>query len=115
MAEHELVKLFENSPMRVFYDDVEEQWYLCINDVIEVLTDSKDPAQYVKRMRMRDVELNSVWGTFCTTHQFISSDGKKHAVQCASLKGVFRIIQSIPSKKAEPFKQWLASPLRTAV
>lgn len=108
MAEHELIKLFEEKKMRIFFDDVEEQWYFCINDVVQALTDSNDIAQYVKRMRQRDNELNSVWGTICTPHQFASTDGKLHAVNCASLQDTLRIIQSIPSKKAEPFKQWLA-------
>jgi len=108
MAEHEAIKLFEENKMRVFFDDVAEKWYICINDVVQVLTDSKDVVQYIKRMRQRDPELNSVWGTICTPHQFASTDGKMHAVNCASLQDVLRIIQSIPSKKAEPFKQWLA-------
>ena len=59
-------------------------------------------------MRQRDPGLNSVWGTICTPHQFLSSDGKRHQANCASLGGVLRIIQSIPSPKAEPFKRWLA-------
>ena len=108
MAEHEAIKLFEENKMRVFFDDVAEEWYFCILDVVQVLTESVDPAQYIKRMRQRDAELNSVWGTICTPHQFASTDGKMHAVKCASLRDTLRIIQSIPSKKAEPFKQWLA-------
>ena len=108
MAEHEAIKLFEENQMRVFFDDVTETWYICINDVVQVLTESRDTIQYIKRMRQRDPELNSVWGTICPPHQFTSTDGKKHAVNCASLQDIFRIIQSIPSKKAEPFKQWLA-------
>ena len=108
MAQHELIKLFEEKKLRVFFDDVEEQWFFCINDVVETLTGSNDVPQYIKRMRQRDEELNSVWGTICTPHQFVSADGKKHAVNCASLQDTLRIIQSIPSKKAEPFKQWLA-------
>lgn len=108
MAQEEAIKLFEGKQMRIFFDDVEEQWYFCINDVVQALTDSSDIAQYVKRMRQRDAELNSVWGTICTPHQFASTDGKMHAVNCASLQDTLRIIQSIPSKKAEPFKQWLA-------
>ena len=83
-------------------------WYFCVADIISALSDSTDVKQYTKRLRQRDPELNSVWGTICTPHQFISTDGKKHAVNCASMEGVFRIVQSIPSKKAEPFKRWLA-------
>ena len=65
MAEHEAIKLFEENKMRVFFDDVAEEWYFCILDVVQVLTESVDPAQYIKRMRQRDAELNSVWGTIC--------------------------------------------------
>ena len=108
MAQHEIIKLFEDIKMRIFFDDKQEQWYICIIDVIQALTDSKDAAQYIKRMRQRDKELNSVWGTICTPHQFKASDGKLHAVNCATLQNTLRIIQSVPSKKAEPFKQWLA-------
>jgi hypothetical protein len=109
MAEHEAIKLFEENQMRVFFDDVTETWYICINDVIQALTDSKDPADYLKKMRKRDHELDDfVRGTNCPPHQFVSTDGKKHAVNCADLEGIFRIIQSIPSKKAEPVKRWLA-------
>lgn len=109
MAQEEAIKLFEGMRMRIFFDDVEEQWYFCINDVVQALTDSADPADYFKKMRKRDAELNDfVTGTNCPPHQFESSDGKLHAVKCASLQDTLRIIQSIPSKKAEPFKQWLA-------
>lgn len=109
MAEHEAIKLFEENKMRVFFDDVAEKWYICINDVVQVLTDSKDPAEYFKKMRRRDPELdNFMRGTNCPPHQFASADGRLHAVKCASIQDIFRIIQSIPSKKAEPFKQWLA-------
>ena len=109
MAEHEAIKLFEENKMRVFFDDVEEKWYFCINDVISVLTGSKDPADYFKKMRKRDPLLDEFMrGTICPPHQFASTDGKMHAVKCASLRDTLRIIQSIPSKKAEPFKKWLA-------
>lgn len=109
MAEHEAIKLFEENKMRVFFDDVAEKWYFCINDVVQVLTDSKDPAEYFKKMRKRDSLLDDFMrGTNCPPHQFIAADGRKHAYACASLSDTLRIIQSIPSKKAEPFKQWLA-------
>ena len=73
MAEHEAIKLFEENKMRVFFDDVQEKWYICINDVIQVLTDSKDPADYFKKMRRRDPELdNFVRGTNCPPPPIIS-------------------------------------------
>ena len=107
MAEHEAIKLFEENKMRVFFDDVAEEWYFCILDVVQVLTESVDPADYFKKMRKRDRELDDfVRGTICPPpHQFASTDGKMHAVKCASLRDTLRIIQSIPSKKAEPFKK----------
>ena len=102
------LKIFEEKQIRTIWDEVQEKWYFCVADVISALSDSTDVKQYTKRLRQRDPELNSVWGTICTPHQFISTDGKKHAVNCATMEGVFRIVQSIPSKKAEPFKRWLA-------
>lgn len=107
MSTQEL-KIFENNKIRTYWDDGQEKWYFSVVDIVFALTDSSDVKQYIKRLRSRDTELNSVWGTICTPHQFISTDGKKHAANCANLEGVFRIIQSIPSKKAEPFKRWLA-------
>ena len=102
------LKVFEEKQVRTVWDEVQEKWYFCVVDVVSALTDSTDVRQYIKRLRQRDPELNSVWGTICTPHQFLSTDGKRHAVNCASMEGVFRIIQSIPSPKAEPIKRWLA-------
>lgn len=102
------IQLFADKQIRTYWDDDKELYFFCIIDVVEALTDSNDPKQYIKRMRQRDPGLNSVWGTICTPHQFLSSDGKRHQANCASLGGVLRIIQSIPSPKAEPFRRWLA-------
>ena len=102
------IQLFADKQIRTYWDDDKELYFFCIIDVVEALTDSNDPKQYIKRMRQRDPGLNSVWGTICTPHQFLSSDGKRQQAKCASLGGVLRIIQSIPSPKAEPFKRWLA-------
>ena len=108
MADESIIKLFEGKKVRIVWNEQEEKYYFAVADIVQVLTDSTDPKQYIKRMRARDPELDSVWGTICTPHQFVSTDGKKHAVNCANLEGVFRLIQSIPSKKAEPVKRWLA-------
>lgn len=108
MSNESIIQLFEGKKVRVVWNEQEEKYYFAVVDIVELLTDSADVKQYIKRMRSRDPELDSVWGTICTPHQFVSTDGKKHAVNCASLEGIFRIIQSIPSKKAEPVKQWLA-------
>lgn len=108
MGTKQALKVFEDKHIRTYWNDDEEKWYFSIADVVYALTDSQDVKQYIKRLRARDKELCAVWGTICTPHQFISTDGKPHATNCASLEGIFRIIQSIPSKKAEPFKRWLA-------
>lgn len=68
------IQLFGNKQIRTYWDDTEEQYYFCINDIVEALTESKDPKQCIKRIRQRDTILNSVWGTICTPHQFISTD-----------------------------------------
>ena len=102
------IKLFQDKKIRSVWNDEEEQWYFSVYDVVEALTDSSDPKQYIKRMRSRDESLNINWGTICTPLEMIAHDGKRRKVQTANVKGLFRIIQSIPSPKAEPFKQWLA-------
>ncbi|MBR0574668.1 MULTISPECIES: BRO family protein [Pasteurellaceae] len=102
------IKLFEDSQIRSVWDEEKEEWFFSIVDVVQVLTESKDPKQYIKKLRSRDSELNLKWGTICTPLQMIALDGKKRKIQSASVQGIFRIIQSIPSPKAEPFKMWLA-------
>ena len=108
MSKTNAIKLFEDKLVRSVWDDEKEEWFFSIVDVVEILTDSKDAKQYIKKMRARDDELNFNWGTICTPLQMVGKDGKKREIQSADTKGIFRIIQSIPSKKAEPFKQWLA-------
>lgn len=102
------IKLFQDKKIRSVWNDEEEQWYFSVYDVVEALTDSNDPKQYIKRMRSRDEALNLIWGTICTPLEMTALDGKRRKIQSANVKGLFRIIQSIPSPKAEPFKQWLA-------
>lgn len=98
--------VFEEKEVRRVWHN--EQWYFSISDVVRVLTDSDDVKQYIKKMRVRDGELSVNWGTICTPLQVISKDGKRREENMAQIQGIFRIIQSIPSPKAEPFKQWLA-------
>ena len=86
----------------------EEQWYFAVSDVVGVLSESKDVKQYIKKMRTRDPELSVNWGTICTPLDVVARDGKKRVENMSNLQGIFRIIQSISSPKAEPFKQWLA-------
>jgi hypothetical protein len=84
-----------------------EQWYFCIVDVVQILTDSVQPDGYIKDMRRRDEELSKGWGQIATPLS-IETKGGLQKLNCSSIQGIFRIIQSIPSPKAEPFKQWLA-------
>ena len=102
------IKLFENKVVRSHWNAEQEEWYFSVVDVIEVLTESKDAKQYLKKMRSRDLELNSNWGTICTLVRMVGKDGKLREIQAANTAGILRLIQSIPSPKAEPFKLWLA-------
>ena len=102
------IKLFESKQIRSVWNEKEEKWYFSIQDVVEVLTDSSDSKQYLKRMLSRDQTLKSNWGTICTPVEMIAIDGRKRKIQAADSQGLLRIIQSIPSPKAEPFKLWLA-------
>ena len=110
-----MIKLFGEKNIRSVWDDKEEKWYFSIVDVVEVLTDSADPKQYIKKMRRRDPQLDANWGTICTLVQMKGADGKKRKQMAADTKGMFRLIQSIPSPKAEPFKQWMAQVASTRV
>ena len=102
------IKLFEDQKIRAVFNEADQKWYFAVADAVQVLTDSNDVKQYIKKMRSRDPELSSNWSTICTPLEMVAKDGKKRKVQAANAEGLFRIIQSIPSPKAEPFKRWLA-------
>ena len=102
------IKLYENKQISSAWDEEKEEWYFSVVDVVAVLTESNDPKQYIKKMRSRDEQLNLKWGTICTPVKMIAADGKNRSIQASNMQGIFRIIQSIPSPKAEPFKLWLA-------
>src|SRR5258708_6484323 len=102
------IKLFESKQIRSVWNEQEQKWYFSVQDVVEVLTGSTDVKQYIKKILSRDAQLKSNWGTICTLVGMEAADGKKRQVQAADTKGLLRIIQSIPSPKAEPFKLWLA-------
>ena len=102
------IQLFEDQKIRVAWDAEREEWYFSAQDVVAVLSESTDPKQYIKKMRARDPQLSANWGTICTPVQMLAADGKQRKVQAANTEGILRIIQSIPSPKAEPFKRWLA-------
>ncbi len=108
MTAKEIIKLavFEGKQIRKIIHVGE--WWFSVADVVEVLTGSVDTRQYIKRMRQREPELDSYWGTICTPLELLAPDGKRRKTNCSNTEGLFRIIQSIPSTKAEPFKRWLA-------
>ena len=108
MSENNSIKLFEEKLIRTAWDEKEEKWYFSVSDVVEALSESRDVKQYIKKMRSRDPELNLKWGTICTPVPMIAADGKTRRITATDTEGLLRIIQSIPSKKAEPFKLWLA-------
>jgi hypothetical protein len=101
------IKLFESKQIRTVWNETDQKWYFVVEDVVLVLTESKDPKQYIKRMRQRDTELAKGWVQIVPT-LWVETAGGKQRMGCANAKGLLRIIQSIPSPKAEPFKQWLA-------
>ncbi len=111
MATHDLIKLFDQTKIRVVWDDVAEKYYFSVMDVVQVLTDQPDRRTAAKywsvvktRLKQEGVELP----TICSQLKLQAADGKRYNTDVADLEGILRIIQSIPSKKAEPVKRWLA-------
>jgi hypothetical protein len=102
------IKLFESKQIRSVWNETDQKWYFSVQDVVQLLTDTAYVKDYIKKIKKRDAELNSNWGTICPLLEMIAADGRKRKVQTANAQGLLRIIQSIPSSKAEPFKQWLA-------
>jgi len=103
------IKLFENKQVRSYWEVAEEQWYFSVIDVVEILTDSPNPRDYWFKMKIRvktddGLELS----TICRQLKLKATDGKMRETDCTNTQNLLRIIQSIPSPKAEPFKQWLA-------
>ncbi len=99
------IALFKGIEVRKTIHD--NEWWFVITDVIYALTDSQNPKGYIKDMRRRDEELSKGWGQIATLLS-VDTAGGKQKVNCANTEGIFRIIQSVPSPKAEPFKRWLA-------
>ena len=102
------IKLFEQKKIRYVWNEADQKRYFSVADVIQILTDTVNPKDYIKKMRKRDQELNFNWGTICPPVEIIAADGKMRKIQCANSEGLLRIIQSVPSPKAVPFKWWLA-------
>ena len=102
------IKLFQEKKIRSVWNEEEQQWYFSVVDVVGVLTDSVNPTDYLKKMRKRDEELATYLGTTCPQVEMVTDTGKKRKTLAANVQALFRLIQSIPSPKAEPFKLWLA-------
>ena len=108
MGQSEAIKLFEEKKVRTIWDDVQEKWYFSVVDVVAILTDSATPRNYWKVLKNRLKKEGNESVTNCNQLKLLSSDGKKYLTDVADQEQLFRIIQSIPSPKAEPFKQWMA-------
>jgi DNA-damage-inducible protein D len=106
MEQTDKLIIFQEKQIRRIWHN--EEWWFAVADVVETLTDSTDVKQYIKKLRSRDAQLDSNWGTICTPLEMVALDGKMRKTNAANSQGVFRLVQSIPSAKAEPFKQWLA-------
>ena len=109
MNKEQALVTFEKYKIRRLYDEQKATWYFSVIDVVAALTDSANPRDYWFKMKTRvKTEDGFELSTICRQLKLVSSDGKKYTTDCANVQGLFRIIQSIPSPKAEPLKQWLA-------
>ena len=102
------IKLFEGRKIRSAWDNEKEEWYFSIIDIVGVLTDSKNPGAYWRKLKQRLKEEGNEVVTIYHTLKMQAADGKMRKTDVADMQGIFRIIQSVPSPKAEPFKMWLA-------
>ena len=108
MTKYNQIKLFEEKKVRAVYDDTEEKWYFSVVDVVAVLTDSPNPRNYWKVLKHRLKNEGNETVTNCNQLKLQAEDGKMRKTDVADTEQLFRLIQSIPSPKAEPFKQWMA-------
>ena len=104
----EAIKLFEERKVRTIWDDTHEKWYFSIVDVVAILTDSPNPQTYWRVLKKRLKEEGNETVTNCNALKLKAADGKMRLTDVADTEQLFRLIQSIPSPKAEPFKQWMA-------
>ena len=107
MANESIIKLFEDKKIRIVWNEEQEKYYFAVADIVQVLTDTVNPTDYIKKMKVRDKELAKGWGQIVTPLAYQTIGGKQK-INFADLNGALRLIQSIPSKKAEPVKRWLA-------
>ncbi len=115
MTRKQMIKLFGEKNIRTVWDDKEEKWYFSIVDVVSVLTDSKNPTAYWRKLKQRLKEEGNETVTNCHGLKLKAADGKMRMTDVADQEQLFRLIQSIPSPKAEPFKQWMAQVASTRV
>ena len=108
MVKKQAIQLFEERKVRTVWDDNEEKWYFSIVDVVAILTDSKDPTAYWRKLKQRLKKEGNETVTNCHGLKMLAADGKMRLTDVADTEQLFRLIQSIPSPKAEPFKQWMA-------
>ncbi len=108
MDQHNKIILFKDKSIRSHWDAELEEWFFSVVDVVEALTDSENPTDYLKKLRKRDEQLGSYVGTNCPQVAMQTATGKMRKTLAASTQQLLRIVQSIPSRKAEPFKLWLA-------
>ena len=108
MLDNTDIKIFENKKVRTLWDNDSEEWYFSVVDIVSVLTESVNPNNYWKVLKNRLKKEGSQLVTTCNQLKMLSSDGKKYKTDCMNIEQVFRLIQSIPSPKAEPFKLWMS-------
>jgi len=102
------VAIFEEHPVRRLWDEKQEKWYFSVVDIINILTQSKDARKYWNKLKERLGKEGSEVVTKCHQLKMMASDGKNYLTDAADIKTIFRLVQSVPSSKAEPFKLWLA-------
>ena len=108
MKNKKAIAVFESKQIRRCYDSAKDVWYFSLVDIVAALTDSANATDYLKKLRKRDTKLNSYIGTNCPQVEMEASSGVKRKTLAGTAQHIFRLVQSIPSPKAEPFKQWLA-------
>ena len=108
MAQEEAIKLFEGKQVRYVWDDEKQKYYFSVVDVIQVLTESANPQTYWRVLKKRLLDEGNETVTNCNALKLTATDGKQRLTDVASTEQILRLIQSVPSKKAEPFKLWLA-------
>lgn len=108
MKKHDAIKIFEDKKVRTLWDEKQEKWYFSVINVIEVLTESSIPKRYWSDLKKKLTNEGSQLYEKIVQLKFTASDGKNYATDCLETQDLLRLIQSIPSPKAEPFKLWLA-------